>query len=125
VRVYWSIRFAAFDVVNFYSQATAALIAANGGEAFSIYTNCNNFVSLQTMLPSANLLDGSFLRECSCDPWCFVETCSARETVHAGQRARAARYWRGDPWHRSWRHGLDGGRPLQSWIDAVDRGLVQ
>ena len=43
MRVYWSIRFAAFDVVSFYSQATAALIAANGGEAFSIYTNCNNF----------------------------------------------------------------------------------
>eukprot|EP01043_Picozoa_sp_COSAG02_P041179 COSAG02_NODE_3394_length_6814_cov_8.672971_2_plen_1115_part_00 len=43
VRAYWSIRFAAFDVVSFYSRATAALIAANGGEAFSIYTNTNNF----------------------------------------------------------------------------------
>jgi hypothetical protein len=43
VRVYWSIRFAAFDVVSFYSKATAALIAANDGEAFSIYTNTNNF----------------------------------------------------------------------------------
>ena len=43
VRVYWSVRFAAFDVVDFYSKATKALIAANGGDTFSIYTNCNNF----------------------------------------------------------------------------------
>ena len=42
VRAYWSIRFAAYDVVDFYSKATAALIAANGGDAFSIYTNTNN-----------------------------------------------------------------------------------
>ena len=43
VRAYWSIRFAAVDVVQFYSKATQALIAANGGESFSIYTNTNNF----------------------------------------------------------------------------------
>ena len=43
VRVYWSVRFAAFDVVSFYGKATAALVAANGDEPFSIYTNCNNF----------------------------------------------------------------------------------
>jgi len=43
VRVYWSVRFAAFDVVSFYSKATAALVAANGGVSFSVFTNTNNF----------------------------------------------------------------------------------
>jgi hypothetical protein len=43
VRVYWSVRYAAYDVVTFYGKATAALIAANAGQEFSIYTNCNNF----------------------------------------------------------------------------------
>jgi hypothetical protein len=42
-RLYWSMRFAAWDVTAFYSKATAALVAANDGKAFSIYTNCNNF----------------------------------------------------------------------------------
>ena len=40
---YWSMRFAAWDVTTFYAQATKALIAANGGKQFSVYTNCNNF----------------------------------------------------------------------------------
>ena len=42
-RLYWSMRFAVWDVTHFYSQATAALVKANGGTPFSIYTNCNNF----------------------------------------------------------------------------------
>jgi len=35
-RLYWSMRFAVWDVTHFYSQATAALVKANGGEPFSI-----------------------------------------------------------------------------------------
>ena len=34
-----SVRFAAYDVQSFYAKATAALIAANDGEFFSIYTS--------------------------------------------------------------------------------------
>jgi|EP01043_Picozoa_sp_COSAG02_P016138 hypothetical protein len=42
VRYYWSMRFVAWDVETWYAKATAALVAANGGERFSIYTNWNN-----------------------------------------------------------------------------------
>jgi hypothetical protein len=42
-RVYWSVRFAAWDVVTWFARATAALVEANGGQEFGIYTNCNNF----------------------------------------------------------------------------------
>ena len=35
-RLYWSMRFAAWDVTTFYSQATAALVKANDGTPFSI-----------------------------------------------------------------------------------------
>ena len=34
-----SVRFAAYDVQSFYAKATAALVAANDGEFFSIYTS--------------------------------------------------------------------------------------
>jgi hypothetical protein len=42
-RVYWSVRFAAWDVVTWFGRVTAALVEANGGTEFGIYTNCNNF----------------------------------------------------------------------------------
>ena len=38
-------RFAAWDVESWHAQATAALLTANEGEAFSIYTNWNNYHS--------------------------------------------------------------------------------
>jgi hypothetical protein len=41
--VYWSVRFAAWDVVTWFAKGTAALVEANGGQEFGIYTNCNNF----------------------------------------------------------------------------------
>lgn len=42
VRYYWTMRFVAWDVETWYAKATAALVAANNGESFSIYTNWNN-----------------------------------------------------------------------------------
>jgi hypothetical protein len=42
-RFYWTVRFAAWDVATWYAQVTAALIAANAGEAFTSYINLNNF----------------------------------------------------------------------------------
>ena len=42
MRYYWTMRFVAWDVETWYAKATAALVAANGGESFSIYTNWNN-----------------------------------------------------------------------------------
>ena len=42
VRFYWTIRFAVWDVETFFAQATAALVEANGGESFTIYTNCES-----------------------------------------------------------------------------------
>jgi hypothetical protein len=42
-RVYWSVRFAAWDVVTWFGAATAALMEANDWEQFYTYTNCNNF----------------------------------------------------------------------------------
>ena len=42
IRYYWTMRFVAWDVETWYAKATAALVAANGGESFSIYTNWNN-----------------------------------------------------------------------------------
>ena len=43
VRFYWTIRFAVWDQETWYAQATTALVAANQGESFTIYTNWNNF----------------------------------------------------------------------------------
>jgi hypothetical protein len=43
VRFYWTIRFAIWDQESWYAQATAALVEANNGVPFSIYTNWNNF----------------------------------------------------------------------------------
>jgi hypothetical protein len=42
-RFYWTMRFVAWDVESWYARATAALVTANKGESFSIYTNTNNF----------------------------------------------------------------------------------
>ena len=42
-RVYWTVRFIGYDIVTWYAEATAALVAANDGEEFAIFTNCNNF----------------------------------------------------------------------------------
>jgi hypothetical protein len=42
VRYVWTMRFVAWDVETWYAKATAALITANKGESFSIYTNWNN-----------------------------------------------------------------------------------
>ena len=39
---YWSIRFATWDVESWFAKATAALVTANGGNSFQIYTNWNN-----------------------------------------------------------------------------------
>ena len=43
VRFYWTIRFAVWDQESWYARATAALVEANQGESFTIYTNWNNF----------------------------------------------------------------------------------
>jgi hypothetical protein len=50
-RFVWTMRFVAWDVVTWYAQATAALVTANSGEAFSIYTNWVN-VSDNARLPA-------------------------------------------------------------------------
>ena len=36
---YWSIRFGTWDTETWFARATAALVAANDGESFQIYTN--------------------------------------------------------------------------------------
>jgi len=43
VLYYWTIRFVTWDVETWFARATRALVAANQGESFSIYTNWNNF----------------------------------------------------------------------------------
>jgi hypothetical protein len=43
LRFYWTIRFAVWDQESWYARATAALVDANGGRSFTIYTNYNNF----------------------------------------------------------------------------------
>eukprot|EP01052_Picozoa_sp_SAG31_P006275 SAG31_NODE_286_length_18467_cov_41.317056_13_plen_1204_part_00 len=42
IRFYWTMRFVAWDVETWYAKATEALVAANKGQSFFIYTNWNN-----------------------------------------------------------------------------------
>ena len=39
-RFYWTMRFVTWDVETWYARAAKALVTANNGESFSIYTNC-------------------------------------------------------------------------------------
>jgi hypothetical protein len=119
VRVYWSVRFAAFDVVSFYSKATAALIAANDNKSFSIYTNTNNFHGRLFTPGGAHVQSGTGVVS-------VAEAHGGMDWMEAGRYRAGSMLWTEDWFAEAYARcpSPSSNRPSVA-TDALDRRLVR